>query len=111
MRKIALMNTSIQRAAWVAIVLTKTANGCFVVLGEDGGVPVIAFLESDGGVSMSSVVRVSWNWASASCEELLKSVVGWMGWGGLASLEQDPEGDDDGEDGYHDGKEAEGVVD
>ena len=97
------------------MVLTKTTDGGFVVLGEDGGVPVIAFLEYDGGVSMSSVSAVrSWMGVARAAEPLLKSAVGWvglgLGWGGLASLKQDPEGDDDGEDGHHDGEEAEGVV-
>ena len=99
----------------MAMVLTKTTDGSLVVLGEDGSVPVIAFLESDGGVSMASVGIVrSWMRVSRATKPLLKSVVGWvglgLGWGGLASLEQDAEGDDDGEDGHHDGKETEGVV-
>lgn len=40
MNKVALMNTRIQRAAWMAVVLTKPTDGCFIVLGEDGVVPV-----------------------------------------------------------------------
>ena len=50
-----------------------------------------------------------------AAEELLKSVVCWercgVSWDGLAALEQETGGDDDGEDGDHDGEEAEAVVD